>query len=378
MNFFKKIKKFCKNFSHKILILVGVATVGSIAITAPIVSYQICKNQNEEINSSEAVPSRGNSSLNESLVSSSAKLTTLKNKNDNIPHVSTSWSNDTLSEKAINGDFTNILNYSPHYIYPDDSFISLVQTSSKLMQNKNSVHTKQMVEISHLLKSLNKSQQNQVKNVMLKMDDFVAKKTLTQKDLPDILNQITTQKNVTYSMNYVQKYEEKINEKEREVSASQHENLFCDDCMLYANNDSSGYVINNLSDSRDAFLGAAVAAALFSAAMYAAAWWFGISLPWAIASSGVAIGCGLLAGILGISVDSLKAAANKAPSGWATGFTTLVTVYNLGRIFSKALLLSIATESTLSALSWVMPLVSGVVMGISLVVMILSQLNMIN
>lgn len=101
-----------------------------------------------------------------------------------------------------------------------------------------------------------------------------------------------------------------------------------------------------------------VAAAVAAAGFWAAAWFFGISIPWALAATAVSIATGIL--LAGINISLVK--YDKELNGINKASLTFGVTYKLGNIIYEILKpILITVEGTLTATTWAVPAVTAAI-----------------
>lgn len=130
--------------------------------------------------------------------------------------------------------------------------------------------------------------------------------------------------------------------------------------------------VYNLKIAKTTFTTISAAAAISAAGFWAAAWWFGISIPWAIGSTAVSALAGGIAA--GISITLVK--YDNELSGIDKATISAAATYKLGHIFYAVLKpLLIGSGATATSLSWAFPAVIAIV---PLVSAILAWINLFN
>ena len=360
MNFWKKIKNSIKRLKYKFLLTFGIGIIASAAVVVPTTAYELFQKQNQ----TEA-------NLNANVVQSNIQTKYNFKEKDDINHLSTVWNNSSPTEKGISADFNSILNYSPEIIYPRSSFIAAAQTSINASNSNNVKHTKEMEKVSHLLKTLDVSQKNQIKNAMLIMHNDAKKYKITAKNAPLFLSQITSKKNIKATEKYLDNSLATINpNKVNEIAPAAPDNYVSSD-SFFSSNSTIGSVINGIADAKWAFVGLSLAAFVFSAAMYATAWFFGITLPLANASLLVGVFSGAAAGTLCLINDPIKGAVGENVNIWSTSYNGLLSEAKISRAITKFIGLINGDDVVMDANSWA---VVGVTIALTTVGIILSVL----
>ena len=363
--FFLKIKKFFKRFWKKHLLIIGIGSLSIAAVAVPITSsYSIQQNVNY------------NSSTKSNTTSASVVSTNL-NSNETVhglnPNLSSKWINDNKSTNYIQNYLTSMQNYK---LNQQSNFATMLQTANGI--NSKEVKEKQVFDANlaksaKIISHLSTSQKNQLKNAMLKMYNDVKNKKVSTKNIADVIGQITNSKYkndvIKYLVNLKQKENtnvQEVNKSDTSVFVNSYNNI-----SLYANNQTIGTTILKLEECTTAFSTLAVAAGLFSIAMFAIAWLtFGSSTGWAVTASIAAAALAGAAACTGISTITLKADANEAPHGWDCAYSVFVDIFSLGTLIFKIIAVLTGLGTTVSATSWAFPAIcvvlgmAGVVIGI--------------
>ena len=349
---------------YKIWISGFIAT--SIISTAVIIPIEITKNNNSNLSTIDS-DDKTNIISNDNIS---------RNNSFNINEIYTNWSNKTPSEHLITNDFNEILNYNKdqnsklnnHYSYINEVMLALNNSDKKSNQI--------MSELSAQLNKLTTSQQNQIKNQMLKMHDITSKEKITYKNSSIILSGFTTSSNIKKVNALLLKYqteaaEHALNNKDNVSFMLMHAQL-----NFESNTQTTiGRLINSLNVATDVFAGISAAAATFAAFEYTLAWWFGISIPWAIASTAISAAAGAFSAGCGIAAMTYQEKANQLPYGWDTAITAFFSVYPLGTCMSTLIKLSQAVVATVTLCSWAFSVAGA---AISIALFILDIFNTVN
>ncbi|MBO6022820.1 hypothetical protein J6P51_02365 [bacterium] len=156
------------------------------------------------------------------------------------------------------------------------NFATMLQTANGI--NSKEVKEKQVFDANlaksaKIISHLSTSQKNQLKNAMLKMYNDVKNKKVSTKNIADVIGQITNSKYKNDVIKYLVNLKQKENTNVQEVNKSDT-SLFVNsynNISLYANNQTIGTTILKLEECTTAFSTLAVAAGLFSIAMFAIA-----------------------------------------------------------------------------------------------------------
>ena len=360
---FLKIKKFFKHFWKKILLILGASSIAIAAVAVPIT----CTYQIQQTTSS-------NSSV-QSFASNDSSLSTNFNAKGKVhglnPDLSTKWVNNSKGSNYVQSSFTSLENYK---LNQQNNFVALVQTAnginSKQIKEKEAFDA-HLAKTAKIISHLSTSQKNQLKNAMLKMYNDVKNKKVSTKNIADVIGQITNKKYQNDVSQYLVNLKQKENNANKETNKVDDTSLFVssnNDLNLYATNNTVGNRIETIDECVTAFSTLAVAAGVFSIAMFAIAWLtFGSSTTWAVAASIAAAALAGVAASLGIYNDTLKADANQAPQGWNCAFTTFVSIFSLGSLVYKIIAACAAIGATVSATSWAFPAIC-VVLGMASVI----------
>ena len=350
------MKKF--NIKRKISLISSIGIIAATTTIACVVSAITTSNNNENIE--------------------------IKNANENasfnINEVSKKWTNNTPSEHVITNDFDEILNYNKNTNVANISnknHLSYINDVLLALNNTNKKSNKVISAFSTELNRLTTSQQNQVKNQMLKIYDITSKEKITYKNVETILSGFTTFDNIKKVKNLLLKYQTEpnnttLNNKDKISYMLMHAQF------NYSNNTQTtiGKLINSLNLATDTFAGISVAAALFAAGEYTAAIFdFGFSAPWAIASTAISAVSGAFSAGCGIAAMTIQSDANQLPDGWNTATTAFVSVYPLGSIIATLIKLSSTVITTVTFCSWAFAVGAA---AVSIAIFILDIFNTIN
>ena len=350
------MKKF--NIKRKIALISSIGIIAATTTIACVASAITTSNNNENIEIKNAN----------------------KNASFNINEVSKKWTNNTPSEHVITNDFDEILNYNKNTSAANISnknHLSYINDVLLALNNTNKKSNKVISAFSTELNRLTTSQQNQVKNQMLKMYDITSKEKITYKNVETILSGFTTFDNIKKVKNLLLKYQTEpnnttLNNKDKISYMLMHAQF------NYSNNTQTtiGKLINSLNDATDVFAGISAAAALFAAGEYTAAIFdFGFSAPWAIASTAISAISGAFSAACGIAAMTIQSDANQLPGGWNTAITAFVSVYPLGSIIATLTKLSSTVITTVTFCSWAFAVGAA---AVPIAIFILDIFNTIN
>lgn len=295
----------------------------------------------------------------------------------NINKISTKWTNKTTSQHIITNDFNEILNYNKqnNTNITNKNHISFI---SNVLSSLNSSNTKSNKIISALSTELNKltiNKQNQIKNQMLKMYNITSKEKINYKNIESILLGFTTTSNIRKVKNTLLKYQVDANNNLRNEYKISYVLMHAQFNFASNSQTTIGRLINSLNVATDVFAGISAAAATFAAFEYTLSWWFGISIPWAIASTAISVAAGAFSAGCGIAAMTYQEEANQLPYGWDTAITTFSSVYPLGTCMSTLIKLSQAVVTTVTLCSWAFSVAGA---AISIALFILDIFNTIN
>ena len=351
------MKKF--NIKRKIALISSIGIIAATTTIACVVSASTTSNNNENIEIKNAN----------------------KNASFNINEVSTKWTNNTSSEHVITNDFDEILNYNKNTsaanISSNKNHLSYINDVLLALNNTNKKSNKVISAFSTELNRLTTSQQNQVKNQMLKMYDITSKEKITYKNVETILSGFTTFDNIKKVKNLLLKYQTEpnntiLNNKDQISYMLMHAQF------NYSSNTQTtiGKLINGLNDATDIFAAISAAAAVFAAGEYTAAILdFGFSAPWAIASTAISAVSGAFSAACGIAAMTIQSDANQLPYGWQTAVTAFSCVYPLGSIMGTVAKLSSTVITTVTFCSWAFAVGAA---AVSIAIFILDVFNTIN
>lgn len=366
--FFIKIKKFFKRFWKKFLLILGIGSLAIAAVAVPITSsYNI---QLTAKTSSVVKPSSTATNLSSTTnIKQSGEMRGLNSK------ISTKWVDDSKAANYVENSFTSLENYK---LNQQNNFVALLQTAnginSKQAQEKQAFDAN-LVKSAKVISSLSASQKNQLKNAMLKMYNDVKNQKVNENTISDIVGQITNNKYKNDVSSYLANLKLKENAKAQEINKSDA-SLFVNsynNISLYANNQTIGTAIRKLEECTTAFSTLAVAAGLFSVAMFAIAWLtFGSSTAWGVSASIAAAALAGTAACTGIGALTLKADANEDPQGWDTAYNVFVATFSLGTLIYKIIAAITGLGATVSATSWAFPAICVVLGMIGIIVGILN------
>ena len=350
---------------YKIWISGFIAT--SVISAAVITPIEITKNNNSNLSTID--------SDNKTNIISKDNIS--RNNSFNINEISTKWSNNTPSEHLITNDFNEILNYNKDQNSKVNNHYSYINEVMLVLNNSDKKSNQIMSELSAQLNKLTTSQQNQIKNQMLKMHDITSKEKITYKNFSTILSGFTTSSNIKKVNAVLLKYQTEaakraLNNKDNVSFMLMHAQL-----NFESNTQTTiGGLINGLNIATAVLAGISAAAAIFAAVEYSIAWCtFGTSTAWAIASTAISVAAGAFSAGCGIAAMAIEADANQLPYGWETAVTAFSCIYPLGTFIGTLLKLSTAMATTVTFCSWAFAVVCAYV-GIG--VFILSIYNTIN
>lgn len=258
-------------------------------------------------------------------------------------NVSTKWEVKTSSQKQIEADFNSLLNYDK------DNRENKFSTLLSLIDKNNKQNNLILDTISKQLKKLNVNQQNQVKNQMLLMKKFVDNKKMNLNDFHNVFKNFTNVKNIQNINNKIKKYQKSINVKTNSPTYNLQSN------ELFVNNVTLGNLINKLNIGAAVLAGISAAAAIFSAVEFSLAWFFGLSIPWAIGSASLALVTGCAASSMTIASQYLNNESNNFSDGLETD-----TNYFFGSIGIMAPIIGLGSAiatcvAGITATSWAFP-----------------------
>ena len=349
---------------YKIWISGFIAT--SIISAAVITPIEVIKNNNSNLSTID--------SDNKTNIISKDNIS--RHNSFNINEISTKWSNNTPSEHLITNDFNEMLNYNKDQNSKVNNHYSYINEVMLALNNSDKKSNKIMSELSSQLNKLTTSQQNQIKNQMLKMHDITSKEKITYKNFSTILSGFTTSSNIKKVNAVLLKYQTEaakraLNNKDNVSFMLMHAQF-----NFESNTQTTiGKLINGLNIATTTFAWISAAAASFAAIEYGLAWWFGISIPWAVASTAISVAAGAFSAGCGIAAMTIQSEANQLPEGYETAVTAFSSVYPLGSFIGTLVKLSSAVITTVSLCGWAFA-VAGVVVAIAIA--ILDTYNTIN
>lgn len=300
-----------------------------------------------------------------------------RNNSFNINEISTKWSNNTSSEHLITNDFNEILNYNKDQNTKVNNHYSYINEVMLALDNSNKKSNQIMSELSAQLNKLTTSQQNQIKNQMLKMHDITSKEKITYKNFSTILSGFTTSSNIKKVNAVLLKCQTEaakrvLNNKDNVSFMLMHAQF-----NFESNTQTTiGKLINSLNIATTTFAWVSAAAASFAAIEYTIAWCtFGASIAWAIASTAISVATGAFSAACGIAAMTFQSDADQLPEGYETAVTAFSSVYPLGSFIGTLVKLSSAVITTVSLCGWAFA-VAGAVVAIAIA--ILDTYNTIN
>ncbi|MBQ3621891.1 hypothetical protein II941_03865 [bacterium] len=158
-----------------------------------------------------------------------------------------------------------------------NNFVALVQTAnginSKQIKEKEAFDA-HLAKTAKIISHLSTPQKNQLKNAMLKMYNDVKNKKVNIKTISDIVGQITNNKYQNDVNQYLFNLKQKVNNANKETNKVDDTSLFVssnNDLNLYATNNTIGNRIETNDEYITALSTLAVAAGVFSIAMFAIA-----------------------------------------------------------------------------------------------------------
>lgn len=116
--------------------------------------------------------------------------------------------------------------------------------------------------------------------------------------------------------------------------------------------------VYNLKIAKTTFISVSATAAIAAAGFWAAAWWFGVSIPWAVGSTTASALAGGIAA--GINIALVK--YDNELSGIDKAAISFASIYKLGHIFYAVLNpLLIGSSATATSLSWAFPAILSII-----------------
>ena len=234
-----------------------------------------------------------------------------------------------------------------------------------------------MRQLSIQLNKLTTSQQNKVKNQMLKMYDLTSREKITYKNISTILTGFTTSSNIKKVNAVLLKYQTEaakhvLNNKDNVSFILMHVQFnYASNCQT-----TIGQLINNLNDVSTAFAWTSAAATIFAAGQYiAAAFDFGFSTPWALGATAISVITGAVSACCGLAANHYQSEANQLPEGFQTRLSEFCNIYPLCMFPAQLIELITTATITISTFSWVFPVATAIV---DIAIAILDTFNTIN